>query len=208
MLRKASEPWRSTDLLGNHIDLRKLHPKALAFLTNPGAQIVLQGEHSAYVHALLAGEDLSPWHESAAWQERPAHEKGRSQRQRVGAVSAAAQRMAKQAFATAAVADGRELQQVAKVKQVVGFTFRQLRTYIQDLIEKQNGRCALTNLPLQYDEAFADIEMLASLDRIDSDRHYEVGNLQVVCRFANRWKGSSSDMEFRRLLAVLKRAAA
>lgn len=43
-----------------------------------------------------------------------------------------------------------------------------------------------------------------SLDRIDSDGHYEAGNLQVVCRFINFWKGASDDEEFRRLLELVR----
>ncbi len=46
--------------------------------------------------------------------------------------------------------------------------------------------------------------MLVSLDRIDSSGHYQEGNFQVVCRFVNMWKGSSSDGELRRLLALLR----
>lgn len=36
------------------------------------------------------------------------------------------------------------------------------------------------------DGAAGDPELAASLDRIDSDGHYERGNLQVVCWFSNR----------------------
>lgn len=50
--------------------------------------------------------------------------------------------------------------------------------------------------------------MFASLDRIDSSRHYAPGNLQVVCRFANFWKGASDNEEFRRLIRLLKSNAA
>lgn len=46
--------------------------------------------------------------------------------------------------------------------------------------------------------------LLCSLDRIDSSGHYSIGNLQVVCRFLNRWKNDGNDTEFRRLLALLR----
>jgi hypothetical protein len=32
--------------------------------------------------------------------------------------------------------------------------------------------------------------------------HYELGNLQVVCRFVNRRKNDGSDAEFRRLIGL------
>jgi hypothetical protein len=43
-----------------------------------------------------------------------------------------------------------------------------------------------------------------SLDRINSDGHYERGNLQVVCQFVNFWKGATENEEFQRLLALLR----
>jgi hypothetical protein len=46
--------------------------------------------------------------------------------------------------------------------------------------------------------------MFASLDRIESSGHYVKGNLQVVCRFANFWKGATDNKEFRRLIAVVQ----
>lgn len=57
---------------------------------------------------------------------------------------------------------------------------------------------------MQYDGEYEDAEMLCSLDRIDSEGHYEAGNLQIVCRFVNRWKGSSDDDGFRRLIRVVR----
>ena len=51
-----------------------------------------------------------------------------------------------------------------------------------------------------------DPEMLCSLDRIDSSGHYERGNLQLVCRFINRWKSDGDVNEFRRLIKVLQTA--
>lgn len=48
-----------------------------------------------------------------------------------------------------------------------------------------------------------DPEMLCSLDRIDSNGHYERGNLQIVCRFVNRWS-DSVDAHFRTLVAKVR----
>jgi hypothetical protein len=46
---------------------------------------------------------------------------------------------------------------------------------------------------------------MPSLDRKDSSRGYEPGNLQIVCRFVNFWKSATPDSEFSRLLALLRR---
>lgn len=43
-----------------------------------------------------------------------------------------------------------------------------------------------------------------SLDRIDSNGHYEKDNLQVVCKFANRWKSASDNGEFKRLIEIIR----
>lgn len=76
--------------------------------------------------------------------------------------------------------------------------------YVLRLIDRQEGRCAITGLKLQFPSVCSDEEMLASLDRIDSNGHYESGNLQVVCRFVNRWKGDDADLDFRRLLEMVR----
>ena len=49
-----------------------------------------------------------------------------------------------------------------------------------------------------------DKNLRASVDRIDSNGHYEHGNLQVVCQFVNFWKGDSDNEEFKRLLMLVR----
>ena len=49
-----------------------------------------------------------------------------------------------------------------------------------------------------------DKELRLSVDRKDSSGHYERGKLQLVCRFANRWKSASADEEFVRLLTLVR----
>ena len=68
---------------------------------------------------------------------------------------------------------------------------------------EQEDRCAITGLPLGYDRECDDNEMLVSLDRINSSGHYTPDNVQLVCRFVNRWKGADEDALFRRLMKVL-----
>lgn len=81
---------------------------------------------------------------------------------------------------------------------------QQLENHIKQLLKRQGDRCALTGIKLQFRREQADAQLLPSLDRIDSDGHYAVGNLQVVCRFVNHWKGSADDEEFRRLLSLVR----
>ncbi len=80
----------------------------------------------------------------------------------------------------------------------------ELAQYIAELLVTQNGRCKLSGLFLQWDEMHTDAELLCSLDRIDSSKGYVRGNLQIVCRFINRWKGSSDNDNFLRLLDLVR----
>ena len=80
----------------------------------------------------------------------------------------------------------------------------ELDRLLHELLEVQEDRCAITGLPMQFRGTHSDDNMLASLDRIDSDGHYERGNLQIVCRFINFWKQAADDGEFRRLLNVVR----
>jgi hypothetical protein len=49
----------------------------------------------------------------------------------------------------------------------------------------------------------ADRNLRPPVDRIDSDGHYEAGNLQILCQFINFWKGDSDGEEFKRLLMLM-----
>ena len=80
----------------------------------------------------------------------------------------------------------------------------ELDNLLRHLLEVQEERCAITGLLFQYQGAHSDSNMLPSLDRIDSDGHYEKGNLQLVCRFINFWKQAADDQEFRRLINVIR----
>ena len=79
-----------------------------------------------------------------------------------------------------------------------------LERLIASLLDLQGDRCALTGIPFHFDGPGADSNLLPSVDRIDSDGHYETGNIQIVCRFINFWKSDTDDDEFRRLLMLVR----
>jgi hypothetical protein len=87
-------------------------------------------------------------------------------------------------------------------------TTRLCEDYISALVEAQDGACAITGIRLQFDGEEDDHEMLASLDRRDSSGHYEIDNVQVVCKFVNRWKRDDDDAAFRRLVTLLRAVTA
>jgi hypothetical protein len=98
---------------------------------------------------------------------------------------------------------GQLVQRVLKNKEL-RMTPAELEALIASLLDLQGNRCALTGIPFQFHGPSADRNLLPSLDRIDSDGHYERGNLQVVCQFVNFWKGDSDDEEFRTLLSLVR----
>ena len=79
-----------------------------------------------------------------------------------------------------------------------------LEQLIAGLLDLQGDRCALTGVPFHFHGAGADPNLAPSVDRIDSDGHYEAANIQIVCRFVNFWKSDTPDEEFRRLLALVR----
>lgn len=56
-----------------------------------------------------------------------------------------------------------------------------------DLYEKQDGKCALTGLPIEFGKVYTDGNT-ASLDRIDSKKGYAKSNVQWVHKDVNKMK--------------------
>ena len=65
---------------------------------------------------------------------------------------------------------------------------------IHELYEKQKGKCALSNLPINFGVAHKDCT--ASLDRIDSSRGYFIDNIQWLHENLNIMKWIFSQQEF------------
>jgi hypothetical protein len=111
--------------------------------------------------------------------------------------------MMKTAKRTVAHSNGQTVERTLKNKDLT-MSAQELRDHIQSLIRNQNGFCNLSGVQMQPLGSHRDKPLVASLDRIDSNRHYEKGNLQIVCRFVNRWKSDTPDAEFRRLVALVQ----
>jgi hypothetical protein len=63
--------------------------------------------------------------------------------------------------------------------------------------EQQNGKCALTNLSIQFFPDYNRVHLqTASLDRIDSSLGYVKGNIQIVHQVVNPMKSYLTDEEF------------
>lgn len=219
---KPCEPWSNKSKKGVPLRWNELHPKAKDFLSTEATLQSLSPLYQNYTLALIAGDDLSQWHASPRWMKRSetakkgyAPIKYGSQADKIAyqlasklfndaKTAEAAERMARTAINTTNSANGQTVEHVVKKKDLGFPSAVALQDYITELMGAQEYSCELTGLPLELDEANGDHAMFASLDRIDSSRHYAPGNLQVVCRFANFWKGASDDMEFRRLIGIIR----
>jgi hypothetical protein len=201
---KSAEAWSDRNRKGGRLSWNGLHPKAKDFLFTEGTLQQLQRDNAAYAQALIAGEDLAEWHERPEWKKKVERSSSKA-----GAVKAfdpierAAWIMADQALSTASQSNGQQVLRTLKEKNC-DLSKEELRAYIVNLLHDQERLCAISGIPLQFEPDVDDKEMLCSLDRIDSSGHYERGNLQIVCRFVNRWKSDAVDAEFRRLLVKVR----
>jgi len=200
---KAANPWSNENKQGNRLDWSGLHAKAREFLFTESALQQLNDDYAAYAQALIEGEDLSPWHDRADWR-RKADAARRSPATVFNAQQRAVARMAATVRDIVRGASGQQVVRTVKNKELKFSNLQMLERYIDALVRSQDGTCALTGIPLQFDGEHDDTELLCSLDRINSDGHYEEGNFQVVCWFVNRWKNDGDDAEFRRLIALVR----
>jgi hypothetical protein len=200
---KPAHPWSNANKRGNRLDWSGLHAKAREFLFTESTLQQLNDDYAAYALALIEGNDLRPWHDRAEWR-RKEDAARRSPATVYNARQRSVARMAATVRDIVRGANGQQVLRTVKSKELRFSSQEILESYIDALVKSQEGSCALTGIPLQFDGEHEDSEMLCSLDRIDSNGHYEEGNLQVVCRFVNRWKNDGDDVQFRRLIALVR----
>lgn len=104
---------------------------------------------------------------------------------------------------TVRYSNGQLVQRTVKNKEL-RMTPMEFEQHVAMLLDRQENRCAMTGIQLQYHGNVTDKNLSPSLDRIDSNGHYEIGNLQVVCRFINFWKSDTDNEEFKQLLALVR----
>ena len=74
------------------------------------------------------------------------------------------------------------------------YTKRRSTVFLEHVIHtynKQNGKCAISGVPLRRPLAYThcDSRFFASIDRIDNDRGYEVGNIRLTLQWVNHALG-------------------
>lgn len=76
--------------------------------------------------------------------------------------------------------------------------FNITREYVWDIFIKQNKTCNLSGLPIFFEKSFSTKmgQQTASIDRIDSNKGYIDGNIQIVHKHINVMKTDFSQKEF------------
>lgn len=210
---KPCLPWSSKDKQGRELLWAALHPRAAMFLMNQGTFQPVLRQNAEYVKALVEGADRSSWHNLSEW-ETKAEKSGKGAVRTFSPAEIAQletdlrmRQTAARMIATAqqtAMQSGQEVISVTKDKRFLFLSQDAAQQYALDLMKKQDGQCALTGLKMLLDDEPGDDQCRYSLDRIDSAKQYEPGNLQVVCKFINRWKGAMANDEFKRLIEKLR----
>lgn len=205
VIHKPAQPWSNKSISGRPLQWNGLHPKARDFLQKKQGTLGQLSESNAqYALALIQDRVLDLWHSKPEWKTK-AEKTNYSPPLLFSPREMAAIRMVNTALQTVENSNGQFVERTVKNKECGFEDEKSFADYVLELINTQGGLCRLSGLPLQFDgEKITDKEMLASLDRIDSSRHYEVGNLQVVCRFINFWKNASDNATFMRLIAAVQ----
>lgn len=195
---KSCEPWSSKNKAGNRLEWTGLHPRAREFLFTEGTLQQLSDDNAAYARALIDADDLNVWHSRSDWKEKSLTV-GNGPGTAYNARQKSVWEIANQVVSTADNSKGQKALTTIKNKEL-RMSKEELIQYVNSLIDSQDGLCALTGIKFQFRGEHDDDDLLCSLDRIDSDGHYEKGNLQVVCRFINRWKSNDDNANFKRLI--------
>lgn len=209
MIAKPVTPWSRRNRRTVALTWNSIHPKAKDYLTTQQAVFrVADPMMTEYIEALVGGDDLSQWHERAEWKARLGADKGKTLGTNVELSEFVLSRMMMTIRDTVRNAKGEQVLRTLKEKKLL-CSEPEMKAHLAELMVRQEGLCAITRLPLHVDgQQCLDYDMLASVDRIDSNGHYEPKNVQLVCRFVNFWKCSQENGKFMELLdkVVVNRA--
>lgn len=64
---------------------------------------------------------------------------------------------------------------------------------LEELWEKQNGKCAVSGLKMELPYDNSDFDWVGSVDRIEFDKGYIIGNVRWVVNAINTFKGQKTD---------------
>lgn len=67
---------------------------------------------------------------------------------------------------------------------------------LEEMLEAQDGKCALSGVPLTKITGHGIVSTNASIDRIKPSGPYTKNNIRLVCRFVNGFRSELSDKDF------------
>jgi len=202
-LEKRCSGWSNADLEGRPLLWKGLHPKARDFLSTEATfqRVANDRGYADFAKALVQGVNLDEWYDL------PIFKAKQSSVKTTGKVFSAKERMAYRLASTmeqtVKSADGSKSERGSKIKNT-NMTHSECSDLVIKLYDSQEGLCAYSGIKMELDGQEDDKEMLSSLDRIDSEGHYTPQNLQLVCRFINRWKSNDEHELFARLISKLQ----
>ena len=74
---------------------------------------------------------------------------------------------------------------------------------LKELWDKQNGLCAISNIPMTYAFNSGRVPTNVSVDRIDSNKSYTKNNIQLVCMAVNQMKSDLDMITFYRFCEAI-----
>jgi hypothetical protein len=204
VIEKPCLPWSDRDSQGRQLLWNALHPKSRDFLVTEATFQSVHNDrgYADYARALIAGEPLDKWHETQLFSEKAAEARQPGARL-FSPKEVSAAEMTANLLSTVAQSNGQKAEKRIKAKTTT-LGRGEWEQLLLRMLSEQNEVCALTGLPFGYPKESDDLQMRPSLDRIDSNGHYTPDNIQIVCRFMNRWKGADDDLLVRRLLDQLR----
>lgn len=199
MIAKPVGGWSRRNKKTVPLTWNSVHPKVKDYLVTQQAIFrVVNEDMKAYLRALIDGDDLSYWHDRQDWKKRLGE--GKYLGKNVTLSEMALTRMMLSIKDTVKNSNGQMVLKTLKDKKLL-CTETEMKAHLADLMEAQQGLCKITGLPMHLDgQENLDKDMLASADRIDSNGHYAIGNIQLVCRFVNFWKCAQENGRFIELL--------
>ena len=75
--------------------------------------------------------------------------------------------------------------------------------YLTKLYEGQDGKCAISGIPMTHQHGLGKVHTNISIDRINPQGKYEEGNVQLVCMIVNRMKWTMPMPEFLDLCQII-----
>ena len=202
LLKRPTTPWRNQARDGRTLLWSAIHPKAHHFLQTEATyqEVANDRKYRDYALSLIDGTVLAELHQRPEWKQALGKKQlGTTFSNLEKTIFDAVRQMGK----TVLRADGSIVETQIKIKEML-LPENEMRKFLSKLYADQEGHCALTGLRMLLNDDEGPKDMRLSVDRIDSNGHYEPTNIQLVCRFANFWKSAGDNTRFKELIQVIR----